>query len=258
MIELNKNLAEYDGETLRSLIKKHKVLLLKDQNPDTWAEEVTKLGTINTDGKYSTASGMIHVNNLGKKYEINRHWHFDDPFSAEVPKYTALYGHCILPTGGGRTGFIDQTLVWESLADNIKAFFRTLGTCHTVTRYDMVVSAMLDGRTHIKMENENTARAFEAKRPLVLEEDGIESILMVRTLCDYVYNLGKHPKFIELTYNQPLRDWISSYQETLDYGFEHKWEEKDLLLYDNRRLLHRVIHDYGDSDKRELKRLLFT
>jgi alpha-ketoglutarate-dependent taurine dioxygenase len=151
---------------------------------------------------------MIRVSRAG-----NHHWHTDKPYHPAPPLLTTLYA-VEVPPSGGDTEFANTTLAYDSLPDATK---RRIAGLRVVFR-----------------------PAFDDSRPAVHHP-------LVRTHPDTgrkALYLGNHSSHI---CGLPEADGMALLAELLEHAtqrhfvYVHRWRVGDLIMWDNRCLLHRVV-----------------
>lgn len=173
---------------------------------------------------------IIELSNRGKAKDVNQHWHTDMSYNPAPPKLTLLYA-LSAPALGGDTAFANQVLAYADLSVGLK---QTIDSLHAV--HSAAGLANLYG--------ENPAAAPRAEHPVVRTHD----------------ETGEKALFVCRAFTQRFRDW--SREESaplLSYLFDHSvrpeyqgrqhWQAGDLVMWDNRALLHFAVHDHGDEPR---------
>jgi taurine dioxygenase len=153
------------------------------------------------------------------------HWHADASFTAEPPAYTMLSAQ-VLPEHGGATSFANQQLAYTHLDDAWRERLEHLRAVHVpgpqarqrapwlresvhpVVRVDPVT-----GRRNLFVNPGFTRRFEHLSVP--------ESRPYLRTL----FGVALDPSVVQ----------------------DHHWQAGDLVIWDNRALLHRAHHDHGEE-----------
>ena len=146
----------------------------------------------------------------------NYHWHTDKPYHPAPPMLTML--HAVeLPPAGGDTEFANTALAYAALPQDMK---RRIAGLRIVFR-----------------------PAFDVSRP------GVDHPL-VRTHPDTgreALYLGNHATHI---HGMPEREGAALLAELLEHAtqrqfvYAHRWHIGDLVMWDNRCLLHRAVANY--------------
>tara|TARA_B100000085_G_C18529253_1_gene507292 strand:+ start:905 stop:1675 length:771 start_codon:yes stop_codon:yes gene_type:complete len=178
---------------------------------------------------------IIELRNRGKKGDVNQHWHTDMSYAPAPPKLTMLYA-LETPALGGETAFANQILAYEELSVGIKRLLDDLVAEHSAEDLARLYGA-------------DTQEASRAEHPVVrVHEDSGERALYVcraftRRFKDWTRAESK--VLLEFLYEHSVRP---------EFQARHQWRPNDLVMWDNRCLLHYAVHDHGD-DPRLLHRL---
>ena len=178
---------------------------------------------------------IIELRNRGKKGDVNQHWHTDMSYAPAPPKLTMLYA-LETPALGGETAFANQILAYEGLSVGIKRLLDDLVAEHSAEDLARLYGA-------------DTQEASRAEHPVVrVHEDSGERALYVcraftRRFKDW--SRAESKVLLEFLYEHSVRP---------EFQARHQWRPNDLVMWDNRCLLHYAVHDHGD-DPRLLHRL---
>ena len=213
----------------------HRLLVIKDQSltpeelmtfGERWGELHVHPITPHLDGFPPVQA----IKNTGKKTTLNEHWHTDMSFEPVPPKMTMLHA-LEIPGLGGDTAFSDQHAAYESLSDGLKA--------------------MLDGVKAVH-RSENLARimgkdpreAPSATHPVFRThpDTGRKALYVCRAFTQHFEGMSRSESagLLEFLFDRSVRP---------DFTHRHRWEQGDLVFWDNRSLLHYAIHDHGDQPR---------
>ena len=226
-------------EALKALFLDHHVLVFRGQSltPEdqmAFAEHWGQLMPFPY-GALPNYPNIVPLKNRGKAKDVNQHWHSDMTYSPTPPKLTMLYA-LEAPELGGETAFANQILAYEALSPGMQALAGRL-----VARHSAKDLARLYGQ--------NPDEASEALHPVVRthEESGSKALYVcaafTRNFVDWHRNDSK-----------ALLDFLFEHSVRPDFQARHRWQAGDLVMWDNRCLLHYAVHDHGD-DPRLLHRL---
>ena len=174
---------------------------------------------------------LVHiVHNLGPDGEpsgkvASQKWHTDKSFR-ELPSLATILHARIMPPNGGDTCFANMILAYEALSEAEKAEFDGVGVIHS-----WELSCRKAGR---QATPEEIADAPPMTHPLVRTqpESGKKSLFMgehASHLDDRPFDAGR-ARLAELE--------VHATQERFIY--RHRWRPGDMLMWDNRCLLHRA------------------
>ena len=164
-------------------------------------------------------------------------WHTDHSFK-EVPAKATLLHALEIPSRGGHTRFCNARRAWEDLPDETKARLEGLEAVHC---YDtMRAPARAKPRTP-----EEIADTPDVVHPLVRthDETGKKSLFFNANRTDRVVGM-------ERAESDALLDSIHERMTRPEYRYDHEWRVGDILLWDNRCLIHSVNVDYPVGEPR--------
>ncbi len=165
-------------------------------------------------------------------------FHHDTTYGADPHDATSLFGMQVTEDGG-HTLFSNQHMVYEALPEHIKTqladrqamhVFEFGTTIKTKKRYDREKAAF---HPHpVFKRHAVTGRMAVYVNPLLTEE-----------ILDFPENEGEE-----------LLQTIYTYQKRPEFIFEHIWRHGDLVLWDNRCLVH-ARTDFPTDQIRQLRRV---
>ena len=177
----------------------------------------------------------------GKAIPIgSRDWHTDHTNHARPPKMTAMYA-VQLPSSGGDTGFANMQAAYQRLPADERARLAELTTVNVIESYtDYVGEATRDALKHDPQRH-----PFIRTHP----ETGRKAI--------YVHP-GKLDRFVGMDREASLRFCNALLERTLtpDVTYRHRWRLGDLVIWDNRAVLHVAYRDYDHREGRIMYRAL--
>lgn len=168
----------------------------------------------------------------------NARWHTDSSYRFEPSLASILYGIEVLPEGaeGGETGFSNMLLAYEALPEDMK---RRLEPFHQVHSYEGI------RRLEPSMPPTTPAErdAFPpVTHPLIRvhpDRGGRRSLYFT---CNTSREIGGGT----LEEGQRLHEWLREWADQARFCYYHRWRAGDLVMWDNRVLLHRAIpYDYA-------------
>jgi taurine dioxygenase len=170
-------------------------------------------------------------------------WHTDDSYFALPAKASMLQG-LSLPKTGGETRFCNTRKAYEDLPDTMKARIDGLKAVHS---YDtMRAPARAPGRTEV--EKQETP---DVVHPLVRthEDTGRKAIYFNPNRTDSIVGMDRAS-------SDELLDWLYQHITQPKYRYDHSWRSGDILLWDNRCLVHSVNTDFPVGQPRVHQRIL--
>ena len=222
---------------------RHLVLVIRDQNldPQQMLDAVHLFGEVFTqhNKRFSLAdcpqihylSNEDHYSD-GNRYIPGAGFHTDHSNAPEPPKATVLFARS-LPETGGDTQFVNMYSAYDDLSDTIKLKIADLKAVHVYqsrhsTRKLMPLSEesqkdVLDGVVHpLVRTHPETGRKALYINPIRIE--AIEGLSEPEALA--------------------LLDELLTHATQEKYQYRHKWRPGDLVMWDNRCLLHKANDDY--------------
>lgn len=198
-------------------------------------EVVTNLSNVREDGSLIEPDGKRALFLKGNTY-----WHTDSSFK-RVPAKASLLSARLVPSEGGETEFADMRAAWDRLDPAMQARLEGRTAVHSY-RYsqgkigglDVLSDAELDAlppvehplvRTHSETGRKSLYIGRHASH--IVDEDVGESRALLETLCE---EACRPPRV-----------------------FTHRWEEGDLVMWDNRCVLHRG-RPYPPDQPRRMRR----
>lgn len=172
-----------------------------------------------------------------------RMWHSDAQYRLAPNKITVL-SNVVNPSCGGDTEYCDMTLLYESLSDELRSL---LDGCIGIHQWSKSKNVMFADRLDpaIRAEGDRIAAAVPSMRhPLVRRHpDTGRPILFVS------------PRFtiaiegLDADVSESLLRAFFAAIEDPRFTYRHRWCRDDLVMWDNRRLVHRG-YAYPEADVR--------
>jgi len=170
-------------------------------------------------------------------------WHTDDSYFAVPAKATLLHG-IEIPSHGGATWFCNMHSVYEALPDKLKQ--RIDGMC-AIHGYD---TPRARNRPSARTAQE-IAETPDVEHPLVRThpETGRKALYLNPNRLDRIIGL-------ERAESDALLDALADEARKPQHHFGHVWQAGDIVIWDNRATMHRVMIDYPVGEKRVMQRVL--
>jgi alpha-ketoglutarate-dependent taurine dioxygenase len=167
-----------------------------------------------------------------------REWHTDHTNHERPPKYTALYG-VKLPKSGGDTGFANMQRAYEKLPADKQA---------DLARHTVVTK--IENREYVSAEDREK---FGKPRthPLVRTHPATGKKALY-------FHPGK-VRNIEGMDEAESTEFVNGLLKLAikpDVTYRHKWRPGDLVIWDNRAVLHIAHRDYDPAEGRVMHRIL--
>lgn len=190
-------------------------------------------------GRPQTGAARHRMVNLG-----NRMWHTDSSFKLPRGGFSFLYAHAVPPPGplgGGETEFADTCAAYEALAAERQAMLDQMRAEHSLMHSRAVL-----GFTDFAPEER--AALPPVSQPLVMTHPrtGRKSI--------YVASHASHVEGMEVAEGRLLLMELLELATRAGTTYCHEWQVGDLVLWDNRRTLHRGL-PFDERFPRDLRRV---
>ncbi|MCB2089123.1 MAG: TauD/TfdA family dioxygenase [Sphingomonadaceae bacterium] len=240
---------------IRAAWQDHGVLAFPGQSMDDAALErfTLAMGGFGEDPYFDTLPGSDHVAAILREAEeqtplFAEAWHSDWSFLPDPPSGTCLLGIDIPPTGGD-TLFADQRAAFAALPAEKQALCRSLTAIHSARAAyapDGAYGEQDEGRS-MAIRPDESARATRS-HPLVLThpETGEEALFSCGGYIIGIEGMEGEAAF-------KLLVELLAWQTDDRFVYRHRWEAGTLVMWDNRRVLHRATGGY-EGHRRELHR----
>lgn len=244
-------------EAIRDAFERSSVLVFRDQDIDDEQQirfsrrfgplETTKVGT------NGAGSELVILSNLAADGSIvpptsrqmlnnraNRFWHADSSFKP-VPARASMLSARIIPSAGGDTQYCCMRAAYAELPQRLKDAVEGRVAIHDFTH----------SRSQIDPElvTDEEKRAVPPVRQAMVLDHGPE---LGRSLY-----LGAHAAGVEgmdAAEGRALIDQLMAFATQERFVYSHEWRPHDLVLWDNRAVLHRATPFRGSEEARHMVR----
>ncbi|HEX4891825.1 MAG TPA: TauD/TfdA family dioxygenase [Hyphomicrobiaceae bacterium] len=261
-IDITKPISQAEVAAIEAGMDRYAVLIFRDQKVTDEQQKAFTLnfgaienargGNITKDKDKRLADGMNDVSNLGKDgkplpkdsrqtlFNIgNMLWHSDSSFRAIPAKYSLLSARVVNPVGGN-TEFADMRAAYDELDAATKAEIEPM-VCEHSLMYSRGSLGFVDFTDEEKAMFKPVRQRLVRTHPVT----GRKSLY-----------LSSHAGAI-LGMTMPearilLRD-LTEHATQPKFVYSHKWRLHDLIMWDNRQVLHRARR-YDQSQPRDMRR----
>ena len=254
-LDLRQPVSEDVKASLNAAWAKHAVLVFRDQqlSPPQFAEAAQLFGSIMQQQLKSFALpdhpqvGTISSRDLpvkdGKLHVRGENYHTDHSNFPAPPKGTTL--HAVnLPDRGGDTQFVDVRAAFDDLPESMKRKIIALKSPH-------VYESSHSPRKMTALSAEERAKIPVSMQPLVIRHPvtGRSALYLNTGRMEGIEGMPGDEGFA-------LIDQLFEHATQPKYEYRHKWLPGDMVIWDNRSVMHQANADYDPAQYRYLYRIM--
>jgi taurine dioxygenase len=219
---------------LRDLFNEHHVLVFPGQTL-TPEEQMTFARTWGPLVRHPYAGleahpDVIELRNRGKAKDVNQHWHSDMTYNTAPPMLTMLYA-LEAPALGGDTAFANQELAYAELSSGLRAVVDALRAVHSA-----------EGLASLYGEDPKQAPRAEHPVVRVHDETHRRALYVCRAFTRRFVGWSREE-------SASLLEYLFHHSARLEFQARHQWRARDLVMWDNRCLMHYAVHDHADEPR---------
>ncbi len=196
--------------------------------------KLADVSNLDQHGKPLARDDRRRMFNLG-----NQLWHSDSSFRAVPAKYSILSGRAVA-TVGGNTEFADMRAAYDALDDRTKAEVEDL-----VCEHSLIYSRGSLGFDDLTAEER---AAFAPVRQRLVRRHPVTGRRSL-FLSSHIGGIIGWPVPEARAF---LRD-LTEHATERRFVYAHKWQQHDLVMWDNRQTMHRVRR-FDESQVRDMRR----
>lgn len=172
-------------------------------------------------------------------------WHTDDSYFP-VPAKATLLQALAIPESGGQTRFANMRTAYRDLPDAEKVRIQGLRALH---RYDTTRAKARP----IRLTKDEEAELQDAVHPLVRRHDDTGEMAIY-------FNANRTDRVVGMpaAESDSLLDRIDRHTIQPRYQYHHDWRVGDMLIWDNRCLIHSVNMNFPVGQRRIHQRILLA
>ena len=243
-IDLSKKIENEEFQIIQKAFLKYHVLFFQKQKeilPENHINFGQKFGPLHSHPAAPTMKDYPEI------FEIHAHkdskiangefWHSDVSCDPTPPLGTMLQIQ-ILPESGGDTMFANMNLAYERLSKPYKRFLKGLNAIHESEH-------IYKGRYSDRGVKDSDIKYPRAIHPIIRTHPVTKkkSIFVNRTFTTRIEKLTA----LE---SQKTLEFLFDYCESLDFQIRYRWNLYDMVLWDNRCLMHKAIWDYWPMERK--------
>lgn len=179
----------------------------------------------------------------GKLQVRGENYHTDHSNDLAPPMATSLMAVQI-PSYGGDTQFVDVRRAYDDLPEALKAQLQGLRSRH-------VHESSRSPRSFAKLSPEEMARIPQTEQPLVIRHpvSGRPALYLNTGRMEGVEGMAPDAGFA-------LVDQLYAHATQPRYEYRHAWRVGDMVIWDNRSVMHQANADYDPEEYRYLYRVM--
>jgi alpha-ketoglutarate-dependent taurine dioxygenase len=255
-LDLNKPLDDATFAILHETMQTHHLLCFRDQHAlsdDSQLSFTERWGPLEIfpeADKTKTETTVYHVANVSPDGEhlpeddpqvvfqkVNARWHTDSSYR-HIPSFASImFGTEVLPdeAEGGETEFSNMLLAYDALSNDMK---RRIEPLHMVHYYEFGRRLYPDLPPITAVEREIVPPTCH---PLVrVHPDRPSADGKGRRSLFFTTNAGNEVSGMTLEDGQTFHEQIAAHADKPEFCYRHRWRLHDLVMWDNRVLLHRA------------------
>jgi taurine dioxygenase len=179
----------------------------------------------------------------GKRHVRGENYHTDHSNFPAPPKATMLHA-VSLPSKGGDTQFVDVRKAYDDLPVETKRKLLPLRSPH-------VYESSHSPRKMAALSPEERAKVPQTLQPLVIRhpDSGRPALYLNTARMEGIEGMAQDEAF-------ELIDELYAHATQSKYEYRHKWLPGDMVIWDNRSVMHQANADYDLSEYRFLYRIM--
>jgi len=179
----------------------------------------------------------------GKLQVRGENYHTDHSNDLAPPRATSLVAVQI-PSYGGDTQFVDVRRAYDDLSDTQKTALKHLRSKH-------VHESSRSPRSFAKLSPEEMAKIPHTEQPLVIKHpsSGRPALYLNTGRMEGIEGLSADEGFA-------LIDKLYQHATQAKYEYRHQWRVGDMVIWDNRSVMHQANADYDPEEYRYLYRVM--
>ena len=243
-------------EVLKKTIQESHFICFKNQdlNGNTLAKFTKNFGDLEAYPEKDKTKGKIEIFNVSNVSEDGKHlspddqrvilqknnsrWHTDSSYRYHPASFSILFGQETLPQNatGGQTEFSNMLIAYDNLTEEKKTLLQPL---HQVHSYNDI-RRLEPGLPELTYEEKSNFPPVTHPIIRVHPDRNFKKSLY------FTSNTSLEIGGMSLEKGKELHAWLVDYISQPQFCYKHSWKKNDLIMWDNRVLLHRVIpYDYA-------------
>ncbi len=197
--------------------------------------ELVDVGNLDPDGNIQAPDSRARAFNNG-----NRLWHTDMSFHPNRATYSLLNAH-VVPPQDGDTEFADERAAYDALPEAMKARIENLVASHSIWH-----SRMLSGFPEPTREEIKSRPPAEHRIAQVHPTSGRKTL--------YLASHASHIVGLPVEDGKALLKELTDFATQRQFVYRHEWTRGDVVIWDNRCVMHRATPFEDLTYKRDMRR----
>jgi len=182
--------------------------------------ELLVLSTIPVDGKPS------------KSENVGRHWHTDLSYTTRPPLGSLFHCH-IIPEVGGDTVFASMTAAYDALSERYKTLIDGLEAVHDYMQVENMKKRDPALVAELRKLNPPVAQPLVRTHP----ETGRKGLYLGQQVARRIVGMSEEE-------SASLLGFLHAHAVDPMFTYRHRYSVHDLILWDNRQLMHLALADF--------------
>lgn len=251
-IDLSQPISESTGKELQALWHEHLVLVFPGQHaltPKTQVAFAQIFGELEVSSSLNAfahpdhpeiflLSNEVKEGKPSETRDVGWEWHTDLTFSTRPARGSVLHAKAI-PDFGGDTMFANMYVAYETLTETMRNQLAQLWAVHDNANSDWVATRSIGNKSQAAQEFMSKNKPI--RQPMVRKHPatGRDSLLLSDCFVKTIYGMTPEE-------SRPLLDYLQAHASQPEFVYRHHWNTGDLLMWDNRCTMHKVVADHDD------------
>jgi taurine dioxygenase len=254
-VDLSRPIADATFDAIRDCWHEHGVLCipgqaLQEADQIRFGERFGELAT--TQGEYAISKShpaIMYVTNekadgkyVGALPDGEMYFHSDMCYVERPSMATILYAMEI-PSAGGNTLFANMYKAFDALPAATKQRLQGLKAVNSYEPGTEAPMAAMRTRAQVSPNARSFAQPLVCTHPVT----GKKALYLNRLMTEYIVGMAREE-------SNALLESLFDHQERREFIYEHRWTRGDLIMWDNRCILH-ARGDFNANELRKLRRV---
>ena len=255
-LDASKPFEPHTMQAVRDAFQEHHLLCFRDQRIEdgemiAFSKQFGPIEEFPEKDKTRDKAELYHVANVSREGEHlpeddervvyqrnNARWHTDSSYRFIPSLASIMYGVEVLPEGarGGETGFSNMLAAYTALPDEMKHRIEPLHQVHSYGEIRRLEPSLPPMSAHERDALPPVTHPVIRVHP----DRGYQRSLYFTSNTSLEIGGGTHEEGVA------LHRWLVDFAGRDEFCYYHRWRPRDLVMWDNRVLLHRAIeYDYA-------------